>query len=210
MATSTSPERTHPRLTLVLRQTPAREGLRQVRSGEVDVAIVDDWTGRLADEIETGGSILSAYHLIRDRLVLVVPRSHGAADPGVAVDLRALRHEPWLAAPGSEPSRQAVDRLLAAVGVTPPVLSEFEGMSTIVSLVARGLGLAILPRLAVAAGERRVAVRDLPHGLDLARDVHAVARTASVRRPSVAVIVTALRAAAKALPGQGARPHVPA
>jgi hypothetical protein len=33
----------------VLRQTPAAEGLRQVRSGEVDVAIVDDWTGRLAD-----------------------------------------------------------------------------------------------------------------------------------------------------------------
>ena len=87
--------------------------------------------------------------------------------------------------------------------MTPPVLSEFEGMSTIVSLVARGLGIAILPRLAVAAGERRVAVRYLPHGLDLARDVHAVARTASVRRPSVAVIVTALRAAAKALPGQG-------
>ena len=170
------------------------------------MAIVDDWTGRLADEIETGGSILSAYHLARDRLVLVVPRSHRAADPGLAVDLRALRNEPWLAAPAGEPSRQAVDRLLAAVGVTPPVLSEFEGMSTIVSLVARGLGLAILPRLAVAAGERRVAVRDLPHGLDLARDVHAVARTASVRRPSVAVIVTALRAAAKALPGQGALP----
>src|SRR5580692_3300318 len=149
--------RTHPRL-------------RLVRSGEVDVAIVDDWTGRLADEIEAGGSILSCYHLNRDRLVLVVPRSHRAADPSAAVDLRALRHEPWLAAPSGEPSRQAVDRLLAAVGVTPPVLSEFEGMSTIVSLVARGIGLAILPRL------------------------------------SVAVIVTALRAAAKAQPGQGARP----
>jgi hypothetical protein len=35
--------------------------------------------------------------------------------------------------------------------------------------------------------------------------VHAVVRTASVPRPSVAVIVTALRAAAKALPGQGAQ-----
>src|SRR5580693_6093968 len=185
--------RTHPR------QTLAREGLRQVRSGEVDVAIVDDWTGRLADEIEMGGSILSCYHLIRDRLVLVVPRSHRVADPGVAVDLRALRHEPWLAAPASEPSRQAVDRLLAAAGVAPQVLSEFEGMSTIVSLVARGIGIAILPRLAVAAGERRVAVRELPHGLDLARDIHAVARTASVRRPSVAVIVSALRYAARAM-----------
>lgn len=187
--------RAHPRLTLVLRQTPAREGLRQVRSGEVDVAIVDDWTGRLAEQIE--GSILTCYHLIRDQLVLVVPRTHPAAGPGRPVDLRALRHEPWLAAPAGEPSRQAVDRLLAAVGVAPPVLSEFEGMATIVSLVARGIGIAILPRLAVAAAERRVAVRDLPHGLDLTRDVHAVARTASVRRPSVAVIVTALRAAAR-------------
>jgi len=139
--------------------------------------------------------------------VLVLPRAHPAADPGEPVDLRALRHEPWLAAPAGEPSRQAVDRLLAAVGVAPPVLSEFEGMSTIVSLVARGIGIAILPRLAVAEAERRVAVRALPHGLDLARDIHAVARTASVRRPSVAVIVTALRAAAKAMPPQG--PHGP-
>jgi DNA-binding transcriptional LysR family regulator len=71
-------------LTLVLRQTQAGEGLRQVRSGAVEVAIVDDWNGRL----------------------------------------------------------------LAAVGVAPPVLSEFEGMSAIVSLVARGMGIAILPRLA--------------------------------------------------------------
>jgi DNA-binding transcriptional LysR family regulator len=194
--------RTHPRLTLLLRQTGAREGLRQVRSGDVDVAIVDDWTGRLADQVEAGGSILTCYHLIRDELVLAVPRTHPVADAGQAVDLRALRHEPWLAAPAGEASRHAVDRLLGAAGVAPPVLSEFEGMSTIVSLVARGIGIAILPRLAVAAADRQVAVRDLPHGLDLARDVHAVARTASVRRPSVAVILTALRAAATAPPVQ--------
>jgi DNA-binding transcriptional LysR family regulator len=186
-------QRTHPRLTLVLRQTGAREALRQVRSGAVDVAIVDDWTGRLSGQIETGGSILTSYHLIRDELVLVLPRTHPAAAPGEPADLRTLRHEPWLAAPSGEASRQAVDRLLAAAGVAPPVLSEFEGMATIVSLVARGIGIAILPRLAVAAAQRRVTVRDLPHGLDLTRDVHAVARTASVRRPSVAVILTALR-----------------
>jgi DNA-binding transcriptional LysR family regulator len=202
--------RTHPSLALVLRQTPAREGLRQVRSGEVDVAIVDDWTSRLAEEVESGGSILTCYHLIRDRLALVVPRAHRAADPAQPVDLRALRFDPWLAAPAGEASRQAVDRLLAAVGVAPPVLSEFEGMSTIVSLVARGIGIAILPRLAVAAGERRVAVRELPHGLDLARDIHAVARTASVRRPSVAVILSALQYAAKAMQPRPQGPHATA
>jgi len=187
--------RAHPRLMLVLRQSGAGEGLRQVRSGEVDVAIVDDWTSRLAEEVD--GSILTLHHLIRDQLVLVLPRTH----PAVAgpVDLRALRHEPWLAAPAGEPSRLAVDRLLAAVGVTPPVLSEFEGMATIVSLVARGIGIAILPRLGVTAADRRVVVRDLPLGLDLARDVYAVARSASTRRPSVAVIMTALRAASKTM-----------
>ncbi len=201
--------RAHPGLSLVLRQAPAREGLRQVRSGEVDVAIVDDWTGRLAGEIDTAGSLLTCYHLIRDQLVLVLPRAHRAADPAEPVDLRALRHEPWLAAPAGEPSRLAVDRLLAAAGVSPAVLSEFEGMSTIVSLVARGIGIAILPRLAVAAAERRVAVRDLPHGLDLSRDVHAVARTASLPRPSVAVIVSALRAATRTPPAQGPPPGPP-
>src|SRR6201994_1034694 len=62
--------RAHPRLNLVLRQTLTGEGLRQVRSGDVDVAIVDDWTSRLAEEIELGGSILTWCHLIRDQLVL--------------------------------------------------------------------------------------------------------------------------------------------
>ena len=189
--------RTHPRLTLVLRQTAAREGMRQVRSGEVDVAIVDDWTSRLADDLDE--SILTSYHLIRDGLVLVVPRAHWAADSAQPVDLRALRDEPWLAAPAGEASRQAVDRLLGAAGVAPAVLSEFEGMSTIVSLVARGVGIPIVPRIVVSAGERRLVVRELPHGLDLARDILAVVRTASVRRPSVAVIVQALRAAAKGM-----------
>jgi DNA-binding transcriptional LysR family regulator len=187
--------RAHPRLNLVLRQTQAREGLRQVRSGAVDVAIVDDWTSRLADDLDQ--SILTSYHLIRDELVLTVPRAHRAATD--AVDLRALRDEPWLAAPAGEPSRQAVDRLLGAAGIAPAVLSEFEGLSTIVSLVARGVGIAIVPRIAVAAGERRVVVRELPHGLNLARDIHAVVRTASVRRPAVAVIVRALTAAAKGM-----------
>src|ERR1700735_1025750 len=40
--------RAHPRLTLLLRQTQKDEGLSSVRWGEVEVALVDDWTGRLA------------------------------------------------------------------------------------------------------------------------------------------------------------------
>ncbi len=197
----------HPQLTLLLREADPVEGLKLARSGEVEVAIVDDWTGRMSADLESVDAnhrVLTYYHLVRDPLVLVVGSEHPAADFSRPVDLRALRNEPWLAAPSGEPSRQATDRLLAAVGLTPPVPSEFEGLGTVANLVARGLGIAIMPRLAVGAYESQVVVRDLPAGLDLSRDVFAVARTASVGRPSVAVIVNALRGAAHAMTRQAA------
>src|ERR1700689_5445411 len=37
----------HPQLTLLLREADPAEGLKLARSGEVEGAIVDDWTGRM-------------------------------------------------------------------------------------------------------------------------------------------------------------------
>ena len=190
--------RAHPGLTLLLQQAQPGEGLRRVRSGEVDVALIDDWTGSLP---ENGPTLLRYYALLRDPVVLIVPRDHPLANPAVPVDLRRLRETSrWMAAPEGEPSRQAVDRLLESAGGAPAVPWEFEGLGTIVSLVARGIGVAAVPRLALAGGERRVVVRELP-GSAPARDVYAVARAASVRRPAVAVILSALTAGANGLTG---------
>lgn len=204
--------RAHPGMSLLLRETQREEGLRLVRSGEVDVALIADWSGRLTRPGPgsghgggRGGSeggeesgVLRFYRLLRDPVVLVLPRGHPFADPAKPVDLDELRDEPWLAAPIGEPSRQAVDRLLVGAGGMPPAPWEFEGLSTILSLVARGIGIAALPRLTLAAGDRRVAVRELPVPTQ-ARDVCAVARASSVRRPSVAVILAALDSAAERL-----------
>ena len=168
--------RAHPGMSLLLRETQREEGLRLVRNGEADVALIADWSGRLTRPgpgKDPGGSeggeesgILRFYRLLRDPVVLVLPRGHPFADPAKPVDLDELR--------------------------------EFEGLSTILSLVARGIGIAALPRLTLAAGDRRVAVRELPVPTQ-ARDVCAVARASSVRRPSVAVILAALDSAAERL-----------
>jgi DNA-binding transcriptional LysR family regulator len=187
--------RANTRLSLVLRQTAGGEVLRQVRAGQIDVSIVDDWSGRLG----SGQSALRFYPLLTDPLVLVVPRRHWAADKQVPVTLYRLRDEPWLATPAGEPSRQAIDQVLAAAGGVAEAPSQFEGMATILSLVARGVGVAILPRLTLAGGDARVAVRELPDRSP-ARDLYAVARASSVRRPAVALIIEALAAAARSIP----------
>src|SRR5215472_4619801 len=91
--------RAHPGLGLLLRQTQSgQEVLRLVRAGQVDVAIVDDWTGRFA----AGQPAIRFYPLITDPLVLVVPRSHWAASQHEPVALDKLRDEPWLAPPAGE------------------------------------------------------------------------------------------------------------
>ena len=185
--------RDHPDLTFVLRQTTPGDGIRQVQSGEVDIALVDDWSGKLPDQ---SPATLKFFHLRRDPLVLVVPETHPMSDPKQRVDLQKLRDEPWMAAPPGEPSRQAVERLLDTVGGARPVPWEFEGLHTILSLVAKGIGITAIPALALAAGDQGVAVRRIPDCV-LAREVYAVTRAASVRRPSVTVTLRAIYAAAR-------------
>src|SRR5579875_2762855 len=53
--------RAHPGLRL--RQSSQGEGVRQVRTGEVDVAIADDWSGRLRP---AGSGALRVWPLLRD------------------------------------------------------------------------------------------------------------------------------------------------
>jgi DNA-binding transcriptional LysR family regulator len=192
--------REHAGLTLLLRQAQQGEGLRQVRSGEADIALIDDWSGprpQSQSQSQDHGGLLSYYPLLRDPLVLVVPRAHPVATEQ-RVQLRRLREEAWMVTPAGEPSRQAVDRMFANTGGAPPVSWEFEGLGTILGLVARGIGIAAVPRLALAAGAGRVAVRELPASAP-AREVYAVARASSVRRPAIAVVLTALHAAARNL-----------
>jgi DNA-binding transcriptional LysR family regulator len=78
--------RAHPGLTLLLRETQREEGLRLVRSGEVDVALVADWSGRLASSGPGNGNgdqgVLRFYRLLRDRLVLALPSRRRSGQTG--------------------------------------------------------------------------------------------------------------------------------
>jgi DNA-binding transcriptional LysR family regulator len=187
----------YPDLTLVMRQTPPECRLTDLRAGEIDIALNVDWSSQPPD---SGSDGYTRLHLRRETLLLAVPPTHRLADPAEPIDLAALRDETWIAAPPEEPSRQALDRFLHDPREPQPrarrIQWEFEGLATIVALVARSVGIALIPPIALA-GRDDVAVRKLPPPAP-AFDVYAITRTTALRNPAVAATLAALRKAAAA------------
>lgn len=188
------PLRRHEGMQLLLRQTLLATGTQQVRSREVDIALVDDWSGQHPGRGPESG--LRHIHLMRDPMVLAVPREHTLADPSTPVVLEGLLNESWIVTPESERSRYGTDRLLSEVGGLPSAAWEFEGLGTVLSLVSRGIGIAAVPALAMVGAPAGLVYRRLPASAP-ERHVYAVVRSVAARRPAVQVTLAALRDAAQ-------------
>lgn len=188
------PLRRHEGMQLLLRQTLLATGTQQVRSREVDIALVDDWSGQHPGHGPEGG--LRHINLMRDPMVLAVPRGHALADPSTPVVLEGLLNESWIVTPESERSRYGTDRLLSEVGGLPSAAWEFEGLGTVLSLVSRGIGIAAVPALAMVGAPAGLVYRKLPASAP-ERHVYAVVRSVAARRPAVQVTLAALRDAAQ-------------
>lgn len=184
--------RRYPDLRLVVRQAAPGRGMERLRAGEVELALVDDWTAERTRPQQSRDT-LTFVGLLDDPLVLVVPCDHPACSG--PIDLAGLADQPWIAAPPDEPSRRALDTLFAEVGSQPRIAWEFQGLDTVVGLVAQGLGIAVAPRMALASRERDVVIRDLPSSAP-SRTVYAAIRRTSINRPAVAAVLNALREAA--------------
>lgn len=171
----------HPGLRTGLIEGNPHDGLAGLRRGHVDLAVLDDWPEvalRYPPEI--------AYtELGLDVADLVVPQGHRLAG-GRPVRLADIRDEPWIAAPPGAICHEWLLRVLP--GVRPDFLvGEFE---TQLTLVAAGLGVAMLPRLArptLPAGVCVVPVRPEP-----TRRVVVAWRRAAAARPAIAAAVEAL------------------
>jgi DNA-binding transcriptional LysR family regulator len=164
--------------------------LARLRSRDAEVAVIDAWT---AVSPPDG---LDRDRLLHDPLVLAVPAAHSLADTRRDIDLSWVSSEPWICAPVGEASREAFGRLMASRDAVPKNLWVFEGLATIVALVSHGVGLAVVPRLAVPdprpAG---LVVRSIPDAP--VRWIEAVTRPASRDRPATEVTLRALREATR-------------
>jgi DNA-binding transcriptional LysR family regulator len=178
----------HDGITFSLVEAEPPEALAMVSGGEVDVAVAFGYPE--ADLAST--SDLEVVPLLEDDLFVVLPAARRAR----RVRLADLAGETWIA--GCERCRAHLLHLAREAGFQPDIAYATDDYVTVQGLVAAGLGVALLPSLALAA-VRRDDVSTVPLAKPAARQIAAVVPAGPRRAPAVTAMLDALRSASAAL-----------
>ncbi len=132
---------THPAIQLLVRSTATtEETLRQVVSGEIDVGFI---------AVPVSNASLVVEVVTTDEVVLVVGPAHPWSGRS-SVDPLELDGQPMVAFERGMSHRRTMDTLFAEIGVLPRIVSETNDPQMVKSLIEIGLGIALIPKWAVA------------------------------------------------------------
>lgn len=140
-----------PRAEVQLDEGEPDEVISGVLDGRVDAAVVFEYDldpRRWPPE-------LCVEELLAEPLRLALPGTHRLATAD-EVDLRALADDPWICTRDDTSGARSLIRLAAASDFVPGIVFRSNDYAVIRDLVARGLGTAILPGLAVAEEPLRI------------------------------------------------------
>ncbi|MEP6503480.1 MAG: LysR substrate-binding domain-containing protein, partial [Betaproteobacteria bacterium] len=131
-----------PRVRFVLLDRIQQDVLESVRGGEVDFGVVVE-----PPEVDD----LHCEPVLHDPFVLVVPTGHRLAR-ATSVRWKALDGAALVLLDASSGSRRYVDDALARHGADCKVEQELAHPTTVFQMVEAGIGLTVMPRLAVPPG----------------------------------------------------------
>jgi DNA-binding transcriptional LysR family regulator len=137
----------YPGLRVNFREAEPPEAIGQLYEGVVDLAITFQYSGDRADPHQTYGAALTTIPLWTDEMVLVLPSTHARAGQP-SVDVRDLIAEKWIA--GCPLCRGNLLSVCADAGFEPTITHETDNTLAVMALVGAGLGVALIPRLALA------------------------------------------------------------
>jgi len=173
----------HPgiRVTYIEAQPP--EAVQLLRDGGIDLAITFSYPGDRADPHRDSASGLTTQPLFTEEMVVVVPTEHPLASRDV-IDVATLAHDRWIA--GCPRCRGHLLAVCEVAGFAPAIAFETDNASAVLNLVASGLGVALLPRLALATATLPAGAVTRPHSPSSVRSIQALANDGARRVPSLA------------------------
>jgi DNA-binding transcriptional LysR family regulator len=180
----------HPDLRVVLSELETDEAVAAVRSGRLDLALVYEYA--LLPRVADPG--VDVDPLFTEPLLAALPAGRDAPDE---LPLASLRDDAWIAPHSDAALRAVLDRSCGLAGFAPAVDYASDDYTVIVALVAAGLGVALLPRLAAEALSIDVQLRPVVEPA-LTRTVSLIARAGGRTNPATAALAQCLREAATA------------
>ncbi|MCP2278148.1 DNA-binding transcriptional regulator, LysR family [Nocardia amikacinitolerans] len=158
--------------------------------------LLADYDIVLTHRDERSGSVagprITSRFLMREPIDVVVAPTHRLAGQR-SVTPAELADETWLSVRGGFPVDDVLESIATVTGVQPRIAQRLNDFRVIETLVASGYGVALMPRFAVAHPD--LAVLRLS-GVRAARNYDLVTRAHAERRPAIATVLAAFRAAA--------------
>jgi DNA-binding transcriptional LysR family regulator len=148
--------RRYPAVELTLAEGEPEEIAPRVRAGEFDLALLFEFAG----VSERPGTGLRTATLLQDPMLVALPADHPLVGKR-ALALADLRDEHWVQTSATSPCARHVVRSCVAAGFEPKVTFESDDYETVQGLVAAGVGVALIPRLAAAHVHDGVVIRSL-------------------------------------------------
>ena len=177
----------HPDVELTLAEGDPHEIVPRLTAGEFDLALLFEFPG-------VGGSLtrgLDRVELLEDPMHVALPGDHPLAAKK-QLRLEDLSDVAWVQTSSSSPCARHVVRSCHAAGFEPRVAFESDDYATVQGLVAAGVGVALIPELALSGGVRSdITIRELAPRSPVRRVTAATSRAAR-RTPAVAAMLDIL------------------
>ncbi|MDJ0378625.1 LysR family transcriptional regulator [Cryobacterium sp. PH31-L1] len=183
----------HSEISITYLEAEPPEAVAAVRDNRADLAITFSYPGDRVDPHRESAQGLRVATLRRDEMMLVLPVGH-PFDGNDPIDLGDLADENWVA--GCPRCRGHLLDLCDRRGFAPRITYETDNVAAVFGLVEAGIGVALLPALAIeSVGARSGVSIRATTGRDH-RTLHAVTAAGAERVPALAAALRALSAIA--------------
>jgi len=192
----------HPGAEISLIDAEPESAVDALRRGDVDLSLVFNYN--IQDIVDADG--IELIELLVEPIRAVVPAHHRLAASDAPIALEELADEPWIQC-NSPQCRLLLERAAREAGFAPAVAFNTDDYPTAVALIDAGVGVALLPAIALRA--LPAGVRALTLGSpELTRHVLAAVPPAQERSPAADAMLEMLAQAASGYAASFARERI--